>query len=263
MTQPATVRVHDIVGGPLCVSTEDGQRLHDKILPLLEAGTPLVLSFERIDTLISAFLNAAIGQLYGELPRGSPPRTALRQRPGRGRSSHSQARSRQRQALFQTPEGVRSRMARGAGRRGRRRMKNTVHDLSDYAFRKDDVLLLDTNVWLYLNPAPSDNSPAASSLSRQYSEAFKAMLSARVLLIMDALVLGEYLNRYCRIEWNALHKKEYCQFKTFRKSSMFAEVGNRRRGSCALHAPPLRPVQSPLRCCRHRWCVGRFRNRVE
>ena len=68
MTQPMTVRVHDIVGGPLCVSTEDGQRLHDKIFPLLNAGTPLVLSFERVDTLISAFLNAAIGQLYGELP---------------------------------------------------------------------------------------------------------------------------------------------------------------------------------------------------
>ena len=67
----------------------------------------------------------------------------------------------------------------------------------------------------------------SSSLSRQYSEALKAMRSARVLLIMDALVLGEYLNRYCRIEWNALHKKEYCQFKTFRKSSMFAEVGSR------------------------------------
>ena len=26
-------------------------------------------------------------------------------------------------------------------------MKNTMRDLSDYAFRKDDVLLLDTNVW--------------------------------------------------------------------------------------------------------------------
>lgn len=105
-------------------------------------------------------------------------------------------------------------------------MKNTVHDLSDYAFRKDDVLLLDTNVWLYLNPAPSDNSPGTSSLSRQYSKAFKAMLSAGALLIMDALVLGEYLNRYCRIEWNALHKREHPCFKTFRKSCMFADVGS-------------------------------------
>ena len=68
MTQPITVRVYDIVGGPLCVSADDGQRLHDKIAPLLKAGQPIVLSFERIDTLISAFLNSAIGQLYGELP---------------------------------------------------------------------------------------------------------------------------------------------------------------------------------------------------
>lgn len=104
-------------------------------------------------------------------------------------------------------------------------MKNTVHDLADYTFRKDDVLLLDTNVWLYLNPAPSDRSPWTSSLTRQYSEAFKSMLSAGALLIMDALVLSEYLNRYCRIEWNALHKREHPCFKTFRKSSTFAEVG--------------------------------------
>ena len=68
MTQPITVRVYDIVGGPFCVSAEDGQRLHDKIASLLKAGRPVVLSFERIDTLISAFLNAAIGQFYGELP---------------------------------------------------------------------------------------------------------------------------------------------------------------------------------------------------
>ena len=68
MTQPITVRVYDIIGGPLCVSTDDGQRLHDKIIPHLKEGTSIVLSFERIDTLISAFLNAAIGQLYGELP---------------------------------------------------------------------------------------------------------------------------------------------------------------------------------------------------
>ena len=68
MPDPITVQVFDIIGGPLCVSAGDGQRLHDKIAPLLEAGTPVVLSFERVDILISAFLNAAVGQLYGKLP---------------------------------------------------------------------------------------------------------------------------------------------------------------------------------------------------
>jgi len=68
MKTPVIVRIFDIVGGPLCVSADDGQRVHDKIVPLLREGQQVVLSFEQVDTLISAFLNAAIGQLYGGFP---------------------------------------------------------------------------------------------------------------------------------------------------------------------------------------------------
>lgn len=68
MKTPVIVRIFDIVGGPLCVSAEDGQRVHDKIAALLRDEQPVILSFERVETLISAFLNAAIGQLYGEFP---------------------------------------------------------------------------------------------------------------------------------------------------------------------------------------------------
>lgn len=50
------------------VSASGGQRLHDKIAPLLKAETPVILSFERVEILIPTFLNAAVGQLYGELP---------------------------------------------------------------------------------------------------------------------------------------------------------------------------------------------------
>jgi hypothetical protein len=66
MNEPITAKVTAIVGGGLCVSSEDGQKVHDKIVPLLREGRPVALSFEGVDTLISAFLNAAIGQLYGE-----------------------------------------------------------------------------------------------------------------------------------------------------------------------------------------------------
>lgn len=66
MSKEVIVRVFDIVGGPLCVSAEDGQRVHDKVAPLLRDGNKVVLSFEQVETLISAFLNAAVGQLYGE-----------------------------------------------------------------------------------------------------------------------------------------------------------------------------------------------------
>jgi hypothetical protein len=68
MNEPIIVRVFDIVGGPLCVSADDGQTVHDKIAPLLREGRQLVISFAKVDTLISAFLNAAVGQLYGEFP---------------------------------------------------------------------------------------------------------------------------------------------------------------------------------------------------
>jgi len=66
MADEIVVRVFDIVGGPLCVSADDGQTVHDKIAPLLRDNRKVVVSFERVETLISAFLNAAIGQLYGE-----------------------------------------------------------------------------------------------------------------------------------------------------------------------------------------------------
>jgi hypothetical protein len=67
MTEPITVRVLDIVGSNICVSADDGQRLHDKIKPLLDKDYKIILSFQGVDTLISTFLNAAIGQLYGTL----------------------------------------------------------------------------------------------------------------------------------------------------------------------------------------------------
>jgi phosphoglycolate phosphatase-like HAD superfamily hydrolase len=52
--------------GTLCVSADDGQKLHDLILENIKYDRPVEVSFAGVDTLISAFLNASIGQLYGE-----------------------------------------------------------------------------------------------------------------------------------------------------------------------------------------------------
>ena len=67
-SQEIIVRAFDVIGSPLGVSSDDGQKVHDKIAPLLREGRKVSLSFDRIETIISAFLNAAIGQLYGEFP---------------------------------------------------------------------------------------------------------------------------------------------------------------------------------------------------
>lgn len=66
MNPEITIRAADVIGSPLGVSSDDGQQLHDRVAPMLKEGRKVVLSFAGIEILISAFLNAAIGQLYGE-----------------------------------------------------------------------------------------------------------------------------------------------------------------------------------------------------
>lgn len=60
-----TIRVADIVGGSLCISAEDGQKVFEKIKQFLDNEQRVTVSFEKVTMLISLFLNAAIGQLYG------------------------------------------------------------------------------------------------------------------------------------------------------------------------------------------------------
>ena len=70
MNKPVTIQVRDFTGGPFAVSAEDGQRLHDTIAPVLKEGNPVMLSFAGIETVIAAFLSAAVGPLYGEIAYG-------------------------------------------------------------------------------------------------------------------------------------------------------------------------------------------------
>lgn len=65
MDKAITVKVVELIGSPLCISSDDGQKVFDKLKELLNAGKKVVISFERVDMLISLFLNVAIGQLYG------------------------------------------------------------------------------------------------------------------------------------------------------------------------------------------------------
>ena len=55
----------EIVGGPLCVASNDGQKVYDRIAAALKADRQIELSFYKVTMLTAAFLNAAIGQLYG------------------------------------------------------------------------------------------------------------------------------------------------------------------------------------------------------
>jgi len=66
MNQGINLSVFEIVGSPLCVASDDGQKVHDRIAAALKEGRKVSLSFLNVTSITSAFLNAAIGQLYGE-----------------------------------------------------------------------------------------------------------------------------------------------------------------------------------------------------
>lgn len=66
MAEQVTIRVYEVVGSELCVASDDGQKVHDQIAAALKEGRKVQLSFQNVKSLTSAFLNAAVGQLYGE-----------------------------------------------------------------------------------------------------------------------------------------------------------------------------------------------------
>ena len=68
MSDPITLYIYEIVGSSLCISSEDGQKVFEQIATALRDGQKILLSFRNVESLTSAFLNAAIGQLYGQFP---------------------------------------------------------------------------------------------------------------------------------------------------------------------------------------------------
>ncbi|TAV53079.1 STAS-like domain-containing protein [Rhizobium leguminosarum] len=55
-----------LVGGGVCVSASDGQKVYKVVQQAVAEGDRVILSFSGITRMTTAFLNAAIGQLYGE-----------------------------------------------------------------------------------------------------------------------------------------------------------------------------------------------------
>lgn len=61
------VSISTIVDGGICVAAADGQKVHRVIYEVIEKGNRAEISFFGVTRMTTAFLNAAVGQLYGEL----------------------------------------------------------------------------------------------------------------------------------------------------------------------------------------------------
>jgi len=64
--EPVKISVYGMVGNSLCVVAKDGEKVYKKIREALETGKKVELSFLNVRLLSPAFLNAAIGKLYGD-----------------------------------------------------------------------------------------------------------------------------------------------------------------------------------------------------
>jgi hypothetical protein len=61
-----TVSIATIVEGGICVSADDGNKVHSAVYDEIKKGNRVKISFSGVTRMTTAFLNAAIGQLYGE-----------------------------------------------------------------------------------------------------------------------------------------------------------------------------------------------------
>ena len=66
MNEIITLPVFEIVGSQLCVASDDGEKVYERIRKAIKQGRSVALSFMNITSISPTFLNVAIGQLYGE-----------------------------------------------------------------------------------------------------------------------------------------------------------------------------------------------------
>lgn len=65
MSKDLAISIFEVTSSPLCVASDDGQRVYVRLARALHAGRRVTLSFRNVTTLSTAFVDAAIGQLYG------------------------------------------------------------------------------------------------------------------------------------------------------------------------------------------------------
>jgi len=66
MSAQLRINVYEIVGGDSAIAVEDGESLFTRIKGAISKDVEVEVSFANVKLIVSSFLNAGIGQLYGE-----------------------------------------------------------------------------------------------------------------------------------------------------------------------------------------------------
>ena len=62
------IKVGDVLNSTFAVSTEEGEKIFKLIKDSFNSEDQVIVDFSNVDLIVSTFLNAAIGQLYGDYP---------------------------------------------------------------------------------------------------------------------------------------------------------------------------------------------------
>jgi len=65
MRKDLAISVFETISSQMCVVSSDGQKIYDRLAASMQAERSVTLSFRNVTTLTTAFLDTAIGQLYG------------------------------------------------------------------------------------------------------------------------------------------------------------------------------------------------------
>ena len=65
MEKRLQISMFEVVGSSFCVALGDGQKVYKRLSAAIAQDQPVSLSFKNVSLLTAAFLNVAVGQLYG------------------------------------------------------------------------------------------------------------------------------------------------------------------------------------------------------
>lgn len=60
------IGIFNAIGSEFCMEASDGELIYNKIISLFNEHRSVVLDFQNVEMITSAFLNTAVGQLYGK-----------------------------------------------------------------------------------------------------------------------------------------------------------------------------------------------------
>jgi hypothetical protein len=95
-------------------------------------------------------------------------------------------------------------------------------DIRSQKFSSADKILLDANIWLFLQGPQGDPHDWRIKI---YSQALANMIAAKCQIVIDALVVSEFINRFARIHFDIARQADnQLKFKDFRNSADFKQI---------------------------------------